>query len=152
MYADTYTMTRDEFKTIHNSLYNLQYGDQPDVEREVERIRAALKGAYTQDHTMFERLSDHYQKVKETLGLQAIWSIYDVQDMLSKHPYGDVDSVSYGDHWGDSGDIVVAINGITWAALYAAADQAIRQSGDGHHVFIEGFKRRGNTLVLSTGS
>ena len=43
--------------------------------------------------------------------------------------------------------------GATWGDIYRAADWAIRNSGDSHHIFIEGFElRNGNELHLVTGS
>ena len=144
------TLTAEEFKTIHNTLWAMQY-DGMDAVTGAEKIREALKGAYDQETNAFELKSDHYEKVKKDLGLSAIWSIFEVGNLSELHPFEGVTTVTYKDHWGDS-PVVTQINGATWAALYVAANAAIRDSGDEHHVFIENFKQVGDTLVMSTGS
>ena len=103
------------------------------------------------DETTFDQQYKVYDQVRNDLGLTAIWSIYEVADLSERHPYAGAEYVTYKDHWGN-GIVTQAINGLTWAALYVAANACIRDSGDDHHVFIEGFKQRGNTLVLTTGS
>jgi hypothetical protein len=145
------TLTANEFKTIHNALCDLQwYGDNKVVEQ-VEAIREALQGAYKQEREIMDRRYDHYSQVKKDAGLTSIWSISEVEDLNDTHPYEGVKYVSYKDHWGN-GVVTQSINGSTWAALYVAANACIRDSGDEHHVYIEGFKQQGNTLVLITGS
>lgn len=159
MYADTVTLTGEEFKTIHNALWQIQYSNEPDVESQVEIIRKALKDCYEQDQTAFRTLSAHYHQVRREQGLDAIWSIYKVKDLNTPHPYQGAKTVTYVDYWADDeGEyytpphIVVPIQGPWWAALYVAADQAIKQSGDTHHLFIEGFRPAGDTLILNMGS
>lgn len=144
------TLKAEDFKTIHNALWALQYGGK-DVEDQVEIIRNALEDAYAQERSDFDRKSDHYSQVKEELGLRSIWSIYEVANLSERFPFEGVTRVVYKDHWGDT-PVATEINGSTWAALYVAADACIRDSGDEHHVFIERFKQFGDTLILTTGS
>ena len=152
MYADV-TLKADDFKTIHNALWKIQYDHQPDVDAQVEIIRSALKDCYEQDRKTADQLYSHYRTVQQVNNLDAIWSIYTVKDLNQPHPYKGAETVTYksDQHWGDE-DVVVPIVGPWWASLYAAADTAIKQSRDTHHCFIEGFKQEGNTLVLTTGS
>lgn len=152
MYANV-TLKAKDFKTIHNTLWELQYGNAINVDTAVEKIRAALEDCYRQDDEVFQALGDHYSDVRASLGLDAIWSMYEVKDLNEAHPYKDAESLTYPSyhHWGQQ-DVVVKINGSTWAALYVAANAAIRDSGDEHHEFIEGFRQVDNTLVLITGS
>lgn len=158
MYADV-TLKAEEFKTIHNALWHIQYSNEPDVESQVELIRKALRGCYEQDQEAFRILSAHYHQVRRELGLDAFWSIYKVKDLNTPHPYQAAKTVTYVDYWADDeGEyytpphIVVPIHGNTYAALYVAANAAIRDSGDLHHLFIEGFRTAGDTLILNTGS
>lgn len=145
------TLTAEEFKNIHNALWYLGQIDKPEVEKQVEVIRTALQGAYQQERDVTDRRYDHYRSVKRELGLSAIWSMTEVENLSERHPFEGVTTVTYKDHWGDQ-PVVTQINGGTWAALYVAANAAIRDSGDEHHVFIENFKQVGDTLVMSTGS
>jgi len=145
------TLTADEFKIIHNSLCDLDRIDNDKVRDIVEKMRDALKGAYDQDNDAFNRKHAHYGGVQRELDLDAIWSIYEVKDLNERHTYKNAKTITYKDNWG--GDAFsVPINGFTWAALYVAANAAIRDSGDEHHVFIEGFEQVGDTLRLITGS
>ena len=145
------TLTAKEFETIHNALWYLGQIDKPEVQSLVEDIRGALKGAYEQERQASDRKYDHYDQVKTDLGLTTTWSITEVDNLNDNHPYLGAKYVSYKDHWGN-GVVTQAINGNTWAALYVAANACIRDSGDQHHVYIEDFRKSGDTLLLTTGS
>lgn len=96
---------------------------------------------------------DHYDSVRNELGLTSIWSIFEVENLSDRHPFQDATKVHYKDHWGKP--VTVEINGGTWAALYVAGNAAIRDSGDSHHVFIERFrpsKTDAGVLLMTTGS
>jgi hypothetical protein len=145
------TLTADEFKALHNALYALDCLNTDGVSEQVEVIRSALKGAYEQETQAFDRKYVHYDRVRKELGLDAIWSIYEVDNLSDRHSFENVTRVVYKDHWGNK-EVASEINGGTWAALFVAANACIRDSGDEHHVFIEHFKQFGDTLVLTTGS
>lgn len=139
------TLTADEFRQIHNALC---FADSKGIEATVETIRAALKGAYAQEEQDFDRKMTYYSRFKHENQLKAIWSMYELNEhgFLKAHPYSSDAFVVYqGGH--------VPVFGLTWGDVYRAADWAIRNSGDGHHIFIEGFElRNGNELHLVTGS
>ena len=145
------SLTAKEFETIHNALWYLGQIDKPEVQSLVGDIRGALNGAYEQERQANDRKYDHYSQVKNDLGLTTIWSMTEVDNLSDNHPYLGAKYVSYKDHWGN-GVVTQAINGNTWAALYVAANACIRDSGDEHHVFIEDFRKSGDTLLLTTGS
>lgn len=145
------TLTAKEFETVHNALWELFQIKNTEVQDQVETIRQALKGAYEQEQAVKDRRYDHYSQVKKDLGLDTIWSITDVDNLGDPHPYEGAKYVTYRDFWNDA-IVTKAINGKTWAALYIAANACIRDSGDDHHVFIEGFKQSGESLSLYTGS
>lgn len=147
------TITAEDFKTIHNTLWELEYQGL-DGAVGAARIRAALGDAYAQDNTAFERKHDHYHTVQQQLGLKTIWSLYEVPDLSLQHPYTAAREICYRDHWGTEA-VYETIQGDTWAALYTAADRCIQRSGDDHHVFIEAFEPVANQphqLRLTTGS
>jgi hypothetical protein len=160
------TITAEEFKTIHNALWELD-GIKTQLEDVLHKdlyiklacvagdIRRGLASAYEQDSQAFERKGDHYEKVRIELGLSTTWSIYEVDDLNERHPFVGATTVLYKDHWGDKDAVRIPINGLTWAALYMAANAAIRDSGDTHHCYIERFrptKDDASILVLTTGS
>lgn len=139
------TLTADEFKQIHNALC---FANSKSIEETVETIRAALAGAYQQEQSDSDSKMDYYRRFQQDNNLEAIWAIYDtpVHGFLKDHPYPDTAFVCYqGGH--------VPVFGATWGDIYRAADWAIRNSGDSHHIFIEAFElRNGNELHLVTGS
>lgn len=148
------TLTAEEFKIIHNTLWELEYQGL-DGRVGAERIREALKNAYAQDNRAFEQKHDQYRHWQEHYGLKSMWSLYEVDNMTICHPYKDAEYVVYDEHWGDGGEVVRKIEGRDWNALYRAADSAIQASGDTHHTFIESFtpiEGRPGHLRLSTGS
>lgn len=149
------TLTREEFKVLHNTLWELGNINDGQVRALVERIRTvALKGAYEQDSAAFQRQWKHYDEVRDFLKLRTQWSIYEVEDLRKPHPYEGAVEVFYGDHWGD-GYVSETIPGKTWTDLWVAAERCIEKSGDGHHVFIEGFRPvadKPGQLRLTTGS
>ena len=160
------TLTIQEFRTIHNAVcqldslvFQLEQVLKPELYDKLVRtrddIRQGLAGAYEQDHEASDRKSRHYDDVKTQLELKnSEWSVYEAENLVDRHPFEGVDRVVYRTHWGEK-SVSCSINGSTWAALWIAADACIRDSGDGHHVFIEAFrpsKDDPRTLVLSTGS
>ena len=160
------TITAEEFKIIHNALWELD-GVKQELESVLHKdlyiklarvagdIRKGLSSAYEQDSQAFERKSDHYESTRKELGLSSVWSMYEADNLNEPHPYAGATTIIYTDHWGDTDAVRVPINGLTWAALYVAANAAIRDSGDTHHIYIENFKPSkddATVLVLSTGS
>ena len=153
------TLTADEFKKLHNGLcdldcmvHRLSTSEGVQLAVIVKTLRDSLAGVYEQDNLAFESKHDYYDRVRNELGLRSIWSIYEVEDLSSRYPF-EATKVHYKDHWGNP--VTTDIVGATWEALYVAADKAIRDSGDNHHVFIEQFtpsKEDSSVLVLSTGS
>ena len=139
------TLTADEFREIHNALC---FASSKGLEATVDAIRGALAGAYAQENQDFESKHDYYDRFKTDNKLEAIWSMYDtpIHGFLADHPYPSDAFVCYqGGH--------VPVFGSTWGDVYRAADWAIRNSGDSHHIFIEAFElRNGNELHLVTGS
>ena len=139
------TLSAEEFTRIHNALC---FAPNKGLEATVDAIREALSGAYRQEEQDFDRKMAYYNRFKAENKLEAIWSMYEIPEhgFLQAHPYLDTVFVCYqGGH--------VPVFGATWGDIYRAADWAIRNSGDTHHIFIEAFElRNGNELHLVTGS
>jgi len=160
------TLTAEEFKTIHNGLCELRsvYESIHSVVREpisdklaraIREIEKGLASAYEEDNKDFTRKSNHFDDVSAQLGMDhSNWSIYEVDNLTDRHPYEGAERVVYKDHWGKKA-LSCSINGLTWSALWIAANACIRDSGDDHHIFIESFRPDAEdpcTLILSTGS
>jgi hypothetical protein len=156
------TLTAQEFKNIHNGLCELNSAIgrlegvlSPHLYDMLvsakAQISTGLVGAYDQESQDSDRKREHYDSVMKDLGLDAVWSVSEVKDLNERHSFEGAKEVVYRNHWGEK-TIRVPIYGWTWAALYVAANAAIRDSGDDHHIFIEHFHRSGDSLILSTGS
>jgi hypothetical protein len=157
----TVTLQAEDFKTIHNTLCELRSitdrcSDKIAAQLNpiIQSFEAGLKDAYEQDDAIFSSKMDYFHRFKEMNGLSAIWSVYelDVHGFLQAHPYSSDAFVVYRNHWGENKDRHYPVLGTTWGDVYRAADLAIRESGDDHHIFIEGFEVRGNELHMYTGS
>lgn len=159
------TLTAAEFSNMHNGMCKLAsiIGELEDtihpsllkklLQAKTE-IAKGLEGAYEQDNKAFDTKHSHYESVRDDLGLNTVWSIFEVDNLNDRHPFDGATTVVYKD-WNTSKDIVVEVNGLTWAALYVAANAAIRNSTDNHHIYIEGFEQSSidaTVLFLSTGS
>lgn len=147
------TLTAEEFKTIHNALCSLDSINNDKVAKLVEEMRGALANAYEQDNTAFETKFDYYSSVRNELGLTAVWSMYEVDNLSERHPFEGATKLIYRAY--GAGDQIVEINGSTWASLYVAANALIRDSGNENHIYIENFQQSSinpDILLLSTGS
>lgn len=160
---ETVTLRGEDFRTIHNTLCDLRSLMErmthsmikiEDVQRIIQGFEVGLSDAYDQDNAAFENKMELYSEVRQVEGLSAIWSIYEVEDLYAPHPFIAAQQIAYKDHWGEKA-IFKGIDGDRWVDLYRAADAAIRESGDEHHVFIEHFITNPDCpeqLFLSTGS
>lgn len=157
-----FTITPEAFNTVHNALCALRNTvvamDQSLIKVDrldeiVDQFEQGLAMVYSQESAEFDTKMNHYDSVKTELGLTSVWSLFDVKDLNSEHPYTDALILTYQDHWGEQGPVTVSIDGSLWRDLYRAADRAIRLSGDQHHIFVEGFRSDHSTeLRLITGS
>lgn len=159
----TVTLYSEDFRTVHNTLCELRSLQErvtgvistelaTKLHAIVQGFEAGLKNAYAQDEAEFDRRMDHYSDFKQANQLRTIWSMFEVGDLNEPHPYGQIRSIVYKDHWGPEA-VEAAVEGTTWGDLYRAADQAIRSSGDDHHIFIESFQFvKSDQMRLTTGS
>ena len=157
---ETVTLRSEDFKIIHNTLCDLRSVVQrmersmiktDEFERIVENFEQGLKDAYEQDSNAFDRKHDYYSRFREENGLTTIWSVYELEEhgFLLDHHWAGAQTLGY---YGSTAPIL----GATWGDLYRAANEVIQRSGDGHHIFIEGFYQAvtgdNTVLKLITGS
>jgi len=161
----TFTITKEEFKNVHNGVCEIRHAiEQLDgiinddfmtkLNAGLNKLEQGLDGVRAQDQKDFDSKYNHYDTVKEDLGLSTTWSLYEVDNLNDRHPFEGVTQVAYKDHWGNK-TVSCSVNGLTWAALFVAANACIRDSGDNHHTFIEQFtpsKEDASVLLLTTGS
>lgn len=158
-------LTAAEFSDVHNAkcelhgiLQSMEGVVHPKIEerlkKAIELLNKGLANAYDQDEAAYQASETHFEEVERELGgLKSIWSMHEIKDLRASHPWPEHQLVTY-QGWGE-GEVKVRIEGPLWKDLWVAADKAILASGDGHHIFIEGFsqsKTRDFELCLSTGS
>ncbi len=153
---ETVTLRGEDFKIIHNTLCDLRnlvsrmeqsMIKTAEFDRIIEGFQMGLRDAYDQDNSSFDAKMDYYNQFREDNGLETIWSVYElpIHGFLRDHPFPSDAFVVYKEQQ-------CAIYGQTWADVYRAADQCIRNSGDLHHIFIENFELWGKEVRLTTGS
>lgn len=173
---ENFTMTPAEISALHNAwceLLNLLSNPDalpPRVNQQAARALELLRAAGA---TRLIRASDAMLEKRIAMshlwgtaeGMRSTWSMYEeVSSFSDIAQWPKARMMHYRNHWGPE-PILVKITGTgpdgqnTWGDLWRAADEAIRQSGDSHHVFIEGFNRAGqvpdataDVIQLTTGS
>lgn len=103
----------------------------------------------------FDDKFNYFDKIKEDASFKSIWSIYEISSMYDLSNL-EAENLVYKDHWGHERAVSIPLPGgnLKWWDLWYAADKAIIESNDKHHVFIEDFQKSpdGKTLFLRTGS
>jgi hypothetical protein len=102
--------------------------------------------------TEFDLKFNHFNSIQTTNRFKSVWSVYEVTNMFDLSGLSG-ETLRYGDHWGE-GTVVIPLPGgiLSWWDLWVAAEKAIEQSGDQHHMFIEHFRKKDNDIYLTTGS
>jgi hypothetical protein len=148
-------LDKRQWRDVHNALCAVERQTQgifdvlkhgTELRDAVEALRGALKPAYEQEEAQWDQRFTYCDNVKLNSGFAAVWSAEDV-DFDQPHPFLSDAFIQY------HGDKRYPIMGPTWLDVYRAADLAIRDSGDSHHIFIEQFRPQSdNTVILHTGS
>jgi hypothetical protein len=150
---NTVVLDGKSFSQIHNALCSLRsIGERlsgnelkPVLESIVTQFEIGLRDAYNQDHDAFDKKMDHYDSFRTKFNLSAIWNVYEVNDLNEPHPYVTATKVCYAGE-------CMPLSGARWLDLYLIANCLIVESGDLHHIFIEGFRLENDSLILGTGS
>lgn len=106
---------------------------------------------------------NRYGKAFDDLGnyLDDIAKIHGIKTAIYSSPEHDLEDVAIVgdaiveyDSWdSDANEFSVKVSNPTWLDLWKIADNAIRATGDLHHVFFEGiYKQKNGTYRLSMGS
>lgn len=147
----TVTLKGKDFSIIHNALCDLRSLrmrlDHDVVEKLdsiIEEFEKGLRNAYDQDIMQFNDRHDYYRDVQFANGFESVWSIYELSDLTLPHGYGEDLTLEYNGY-------TEPVQGNTWVDLWRAADKLIFET-DHHHIFIEGFVKKGDKLQLITGS
>lgn len=119
----------------------------------INRVNRALIPGRNQDNAHDEKFARIANEAQAANNFDAVWSADEVSDFNALHPYTGATAIRYKDNIGKPEH--TPIEGDRWIDLYRAADRAIKNSRDDHHIFIEAFKPYPDcpeVLKLSTGS
>ena len=159
------TLTADEFKLVHNGLCEVRAVSYQmtgvisetlsnRLTKAIEQIEEGLESAYVQDNELMDHRSTYFESIAKMFNLNSsCWSMFEVENMFEPSPFPSVSSIRY-----KGKDTPIDISEgcvVRWLDLYIAADRAIQQSGDTHHIFIEAFtpvENEPGVLLLQTGS
>jgi hypothetical protein len=154
---DTYTITEDQIRNIHNAICDLDMRTHKmtdiispilleDLTGIVVKLRDAMDPIMKLKNQRWEERFDYYDTIKRMHSFKSVWSIYEISNF-------DRPSTMQGKVLKYEGNQFELPENHTWFDLYAAADHLINISGDGHHMFIEDFYVKGDgVLSLCTGS
>jgi len=89
---ETVTIKGQDFTLVHNAICELRTVQErltgvineelaARLHSVIKQFEQGLEDAYSQDNAAFEDKMEHYSTVQQELGLQAIWSMFEVQDL-----------------------------------------------------------------------
>lgn len=136
------------FKEIENKDYEIEvFHDNINIiSYKATRDNDIAKLEKEMDNEEIKRKIEYFGKVQETNNFISVWSMFEINDIYSKHYLNDFDYISYEGN-------TIKLDGETWLDIWRIADELIRKSGDFHHIFIENIHEdENNILTLSTGS
>ena len=159
---ETFSITSDQISKLHNAywLLNTEIEELDSLLRsdKITTLRKAasmIKEAYIplmeEKDKEWDRRNSYYDDIKQANKFKSVWSIYEVFSFQANSgiegtllKYGKVNIPMKKD---------AMTMCITWMDMWKFAEQAIRESGDDHHMFIERFYDRGDGVIeLITGS
>ena len=159
---ETFSITSDQISKLHNAywLINNEIEQLEEVLRsdKIVALRKAVSifsEAYIplmeEKDKEWDRRNSYYDDIKQANKFKSVWSIYDVVSFQASSGFGNgilkYENVKVPMREDTS------LGCITWMDMWKFAEQAIRESGDDHHMFIEMFYDRGDGVIeLITGS
>jgi hypothetical protein len=163
----TYTITKEQYNAVNNGRIDLRQVIEKlkdvvhpdlleDLQKAEKQMHSGLEPVFRQMQAEDEEHDAHVEFVEKLYGPfpNSAWSMGEDINLLEDHPWPEATRLRYFHHWGPK-PVHVPIEGKKWVDLWAAANEAMRQSGDDHHFFIEAFipdPDKPKVLELSTGS
>ena len=161
--TDTVTISKKDFDLL-TSLYpdisglkrHLENFVHPKYIKEIDEISNKMKAVFTpfweEEEKSYAEDSQAISDISDEHKFKSIWSISEVtaKQMNDKFP-SPIKQIAYKDQ-------VTSFDSpknLSWLEMWKEADKLIRMSGDGHHIFVEGFdedNKNSGHYKLVTGS
>lgn len=156
-----FTVTRTQLSELHNAIYHLRNFKEhmeetlaPSILKEFnkgfDRLYKVYKPLMDEADAIDDRKNKHYEEVRKRNDFKSIWSNYEADNLFESS--GLVAEELVYESWEKTVTVPLPGGILKWWDLYSAAEKAIIESGDDHHVFIESFNKKGNKLHLICGS
>jgi len=85
-----------------------------------------------------DRLIATYNEVAKANGFETVWSMWRSDEWQDMNDVSGIPEGTVIRHWHHSGnDFRATVEGNTWLDVWRACDEAIVDSGDPHHIYIE---------------
>ena len=160
---DNFVITSDEIGDLHNGLLYLKNAierlEDTFSPRVIEELRKAkseiekgLKSVQNQPRLAWDSKSWYFNELQKHNKFTSIWSIYEVNDI---HGYSDITVEEDSVLLHQDVSVQLPAGKLTWFELWKFAEEAIVNSRDQHHVFIESFTQssiNSKIILLGTGS
>ena len=144
-----YNITWESYNQINNGRIELRQAIQklkdvvhPDLLDQLvtaeQQMHQGLRPVFDEIEAEAQRWEEHVDFVEKLYGPfpNSYWSMREVPDLLEHHPFEGAWVVRYSESWSHEVHNV-PIQGNKWVDLWIAANEAMRLSGDDHHIFIE---------------
>lgn len=154
-----YTITREEYKDIHNGICELYSLKQlvtgvihPDLVQKLNRAFDLLEKGYgsarKQENQEFDDKMNLFEEIRKLNGFRTVWSIFDfdMKEGFTHRPGYTATQIML-----ESFDCTVygtLSPNPNLLELWAAADKLVKQADD-YHIFIEGFRQSEDGKFLS---
>lgn len=150
-----FEITQEQLSGLHNSRVWLLYAIESleevinaDYLKKLRKAHDELYRSYKPIMQQYDDLMDEKRKRNERLGegldLISVWSMYEIELVDKFNLPASV--LSYNNN-----DLPIPENA-AWMDIWILADNLIKQSGDLHHIFIEGVYVKDGKAYLNLGS
>ena len=169
MYSDIYTLEnsitigRQQQRDLHNARCFFEMAIERCEDAKVAETLKKAMGYFTsahaairqQENDRFETRFQHFREAQHQYGFSTVWSIFEVPRVEYEVTPELVD-ITHVKYYNQLVAVEKPEGQLRWVDLWRAADKAIAESGDKHHVFVEGFYQRKEdpigTYQIITGS
>lgn len=149
------------YPKLHALKQKLEGVVHPSIIQDIEEMQTVYKKIFEpywqEERSLSNTNYEQLEAVREEEGLSSVWSISEInytkmKDLFSKEP---VFCIEY-ESWGPSQKVEFSEGKIfTWLDMWKHADKLIKNSGDTHHIYVEGFspvKGKKGYYKMYTGS
>jgi hypothetical protein len=139
-------IVQNSYSRLHGVIQSMEGAIHPDILTQLKDIQSTIhqtfKPYWNAKDVAFDREIVALENVAQEHGLRSVWSMSSVQAAQMNEPCSlKIKKLTY-ESWGATQTRDIK-GKPTWLEIWKIADEMMRDSGDGHHIFIEGFEDLG---------